>query len=132
MKTNRLKPIKKKKGKNQKVSRQNGRFGRAIQEILGGGVLEKEKTFRMFPFLLFVSFLAFVYITNDYTLERKVRTISHLHTELRDMRYEYISVKSNLITISKQSQLAKRLEKLGIKENSQPVNVIRIKVKKKE
>lgn len=130
MKTNRLKPKKKKKEKSLKSSLQKGRFGRATQEVLGGGVLEKERTFRMFPFLLFISFLAFIYITNDFTLESKVRKISHLQKDVMELRYEYISVKSNLITISKQSQLAKRLEKLGIKENKEPLRVIRIKVNK--
>ena len=130
MKTNSLKPKKKNKGKILKASVQKGRLGRATQEVFGGGVLEKERTFRMFPFLLFLSFLAFIYITNDFTLESKVREISHLQKDVMELRYEYISVKSNLITISKQSQLAKRLEKLGIKENKEPLKVIRVKVNK--
>jgi hypothetical protein len=128
MKTNSLNPEKKKKEK--KPSTSKGRFGKATHEVLGGGVFEKERTFRMFPFLLFLSLLAFIYITNDFTLESKVREISRLQKEVKELRYEYISVKSNLITISKQSQLAKRLEKLGIKENKEPLKVIRIKVNK--
>ncbi len=130
MKTNSLKPRKKKKEKKLKTSAQKGGFGKAAQGLLGGGVLEKERTFRMFPFLLFISFLAFIYITNDFTLESKVRKISHLQKEVMELRYEYVSVKSNLIVISKQSQLAKRLGKLGIKENKEPLKVIRIKVNK--
>lgn len=126
MKTNDLKPQKKKK----QLSAKKSRLGKATQEVLSGGVLEKERTFRMFPFLLFLAFLAFVYITNDYTVESKVRKIDHLEQEVREMRYEYISVKSNLINISKQSQLAKRLKNLGIKENNEPLKVIKIKVKK--
>lgn len=128
MKTNSLKPKKKKKEK--RVSGQRGRIGKATQEVLSGGVLENERTFRMFPFLLFLAFLAFVYITNDYMVESKVRKIDHLQQEIMELRYEYISVKSNLITISKQSQLAKRLKGLGIKENKEPLKVIRIKEKK--
>lgn len=127
MRTNSLKPQKKKKEKNLSLP-PKGRFGKATQEVLSGGVLEKERTFRMFPFLLFLSFLAFIYITNDFTLESKIREISKLQKDVKELRYEYISVKSNLITISKQSQLAKRLEKLGIKENKEPLKVIKIKV----
>ncbi len=130
MKTNSLKPKKKEKKEKKLSVPAAGRLGKATQEVLSGGVLEKERTFRLFPFLLFLSFLAFVYITNDFTLESKVREISRLQKEVKELRYEYISVKSNLITISKQSQLAKRLEKLGIKENKEPLKVIRIKVNK--
>lgn len=128
MKTNSLKPQKKKKEK--QLSAKRNRLGKATKEVLGGGVLEKERTFRMFPFLLFLAFLAFVYITNDYMVESKVRKIDLMQNEVRELRYEYISVKSNLINISKQSQLAKRLKSLGIEENKQPLKVIRIKKKK--
>lgn len=127
MKTNSLKPKKNKKEKHLKAPVNGKRISKATQEVLGGSLLEKERTFRMFPFLLFLAFLAFIYITNDFTLESKVREVGHLQKEVRELRYEYISVKSNLITISKQSQLAKRLKKLGIKENKEPLKVIKIK-----
>lgn len=127
MKTNSLKPKKHKKERRPKASAKSRRLSKATQGVLSGEVLEKERTFRMFPFLLFLAFLAFIYITNDFTLESKVRKISHLQKEVMELRYEYISVKSNLITISKQSQLAKRLKKLGIKENRDPLKVIKIK-----
>jgi len=115
-----------KKSKKQKKAVSTGGFGKAAQEVLGGGLFENERSFRMFPFLLFLTFMAFIYITNDYMVERRVRKISKLERELKELRYEYVSVKSNLMSISKQSQLEKRLERLGIKENNEPVKVIRI------
>jgi len=104
-----------------------GSFGRATQDVLGGAILENERTRRIFPFLLFLAGLAFIYITNDYVLENKVRKITKMEREIKELRYEYISVKSNLTTLSKQSQLAKRLESLGIKETNQPLKTIVIK-----
>jgi len=101
-----------------------GTFVRATQDVLGGGILENKKAKRVFPFLLFLALLAFVYITNDYLLENKVREITRLERQIRELRYEYISVKSDLMTLSKQSQLEKRLEKMGIKENKEPVKTI--------
>ncbi len=103
-----------------------GGFGKAAQEVLGGGILENNKTRHIFPYLLFLALLAFVYITNDYVLESKVRKITRLEHEIRELRYEYISVKSDLMTLSKQSQLEKRLERLGIKESKEPVKTITI------
>jgi hypothetical protein len=47
-----------------------------------------------------------------------------MERQIRELRYEYISVKSDLMTLSKQSQLEKRLEKMGIKENKEPVKTI--------
>ncbi len=131
MKSNKRKREIKKKKKHRK-SKSPGSFGRATQEVLGGGLLENDRNFSIFPYLLFLTFLAFVYITNDYMVESKVRKISHLEKELRELRYEYVSVKSNLMSISKQSQLEKRLEHIGIKENNEPVKVIYINKSKQE
>jgi len=107
-------------------------FGRAAQDVLGGGILENKNARRIFPYLLFLALLAFFYITNDYVLKSKVRKITKIERQIRELRYEYISVKSDLMTISKQSQLAKRLEKLGIKENNQPVKTIIIHPKEEK
>ena len=130
MKSNQFKPEKKKKKeKKEKHLKAGQSIGRATKEVLGGEMLEKEKTFKLFPYLIFLALLAFIYIANDFALEKKVRKISAMQKELMEMRYEYVSVKSNLINISKQSQLAKRLENLGIKENRDPVRIITINKK---
>ena len=109
-----------------------GTFGRATQEVLGGAILENKKAQRIFPYLLFLALLAFVYITNDYVLENKVRQITKMERNIKELRYEYISVKSDLMTLSKQSQLEKRLESLGIKENKEPVKTIVIDTKEEQ
>ena len=67
-----------------------GTFGRATQDVLGGAILENKKTQRIFPYLLFLALLAFVYITNDYVLENKVRRITKMEREIKELRYEYI------------------------------------------
>jgi len=109
-----------------------GTFGRATQDVLGGAILENKKAQRIFPYLLFLALLAFVYITNDYVLENKIRKITKMEREIKELRYEYISVKSDLMTLSKQSQLAKRLESMGIKENKEPVKTIIIHEKQEK
>jgi hypothetical protein len=101
-----------------------GSFGRATQDVLGGAILENERTRRIFPFLLFLAGLAFIYITNDYVLEKKVREITKMEHQIKELRYEYISVKSDLMTLSKQSQLEKRLESIGIKETQEPLKTL--------
>jgi len=124
MKSNKKKAEKKLKKQPKEFT--SGRFGRATREVLGGGILENERSFRMFPFLIYLAFLAFVYISVDYMAEGQIRRIGKLEKELKELRYEYVSVKSSLMSISKQSQLEKRLERLSIKENNEPVKVIHI------
>ena len=121
----------KKKTKSKKRTRDSGRkLGNAIKEFLGGEIL-KVSTFRLFPFLAFITFLAFIYIANNYYAERKIREINKLRKELKEIRYEYITTKSKLTELTKQSQLAKRLDHTGIKESTDPIKTIRDFIKSK-
>ena len=93
--------------------------------ILGGEMLSVG-TFRFFPFLIYIAFLAFIYIASNYYAEARIRDINHLRKEMKEINYEYITGKSKLEELSKQSQLAKKLEKQGIKESTKPVKTIRV------
>jgi hypothetical protein len=117
--------IKKKQKAKQRNRGSGRRVGKAINEFLGGEIL-KVSTFRLFPYLVFITFLAFVYIANNYYAERKIRQINKLRKELKEIRYEYITTKSKLTDLTKQSQLAKRLEHTGIKESTDPIKTITI------
>ncbi len=99
-------------------------IGSATQKFFAGDKLT-EGTFRLFPFVLFIAFLAFAYIANNFYAERKVRNISKIQKELKEIKYEYISTKSRLMQLSKQSQIAKKLEHSGIVESTEPVKIIR-------
>ena len=97
-----------------------------IKNILGGDLLSTG-TFKFFRYLLYLALLAFIYIANNYYAENNIRQINKLRKELKELRYEYINVKTRLMQIEKQSQIAKTLEKSGIKKNNQPVKIIEIK-----
>lgn len=98
----------------------------AIKSVLGGTFLEA-RTFQFFRFLLYLALLAFIYIANNYYAENNIREINKLRSELKELRYEYINTKTELMHLEKQSQIAKKLAKKGIKKNKQPVKTITIK-----
>jgi hypothetical protein len=123
MTENTKKKTRKKTKRTKKVPVDGRKVGNAIKEFLGGEIL-KSGTFRFFPFLVFITFLAFIYIANNYYAERKIRKINHLRKELKELRYEYITTKSKLTELSKQSQLAKKLEHSGIVESTEPIKII--------
>jgi cell division protein FtsL len=108
-----------------KLPKVETKIGSATKGLLGGEVLT-EKTFKLFPFLLFIALLAFLYIANNYLAEEKIRNINRLHRELKELRYEYINSKSELTNLSKESHLVKRLAEIGIKENKEPVKTLKI------
>ena len=100
------------------------KVGTAFKKVLGGEIIGTG-TFRFFPFLVFVAFLAFVYIANNYLAEDKIRKINRLTKELKEIRYEFITTKSKLGELTKQSKLADKLESKGIRESTEPIKTIK-------
>jgi len=68
------------------------------------------------PFLMFLAFLAAIYIANTHYAERKVREIQTLQKELKQERWRYMSLKSQLMYESKQIKVATRAKELGLRE----------------
>jgi hypothetical protein len=84
------------------------------------------------PFLLFLAVIALVYIANSHLAEKKVRRINKLSKEIKELKWEYLSVKSELMFRSKLSEVSKAVEPLGLKELNAPPQRIEAKVEKTE
>ncbi len=95
-------------------------FKKMLQNILGGSFLARTGMVNLLPFLFFITFLTILYIANIYYAEKDIREFNSLKSELKELRYEYITSKSNLMNISKQSEITKRLMKSGVKESVVP------------
>lgn len=74
----------------------------------------------------FTAALAMPYIYNSHRAERNVRRVDALNKEVKDLRAEYITLKSEHMSASKQSDVAQRLEMFGIEELSSPPKRIEI------
>jgi hypothetical protein len=68
------------------------------------------------PFILFLGLIAILYIANGYYADDKIREENKTKNEIKELRTEYISSKSDLMFVSKQSEVAKAVEPLGLKE----------------
>ena len=68
------------------------------------------------PFFLFLSVLAIVYIYNGHYADNTVRSINKVNRELKELQYEYKTLKSEVMFRSKQSELAKAVQPIGLKE----------------
>ena len=76
------------------------------------------------PFFLFLSALAVGYIYNGHMADKLVRKISVTEKNIKELEYEYKSVKAEVIYRSKASELVKAVEPLGLKEATQPPVVL--------
>jgi len=75
-------------------------------------------------FFLFLAALAVVYIYNGHYADKTIRNINKVSNDLKELQYEYKSLKSEVMFRSKQSELAKAVAPLGLKEIVVPPVVI--------
>ncbi len=79
-------------------------------------LLNYQSIVKQIPFFLFLALLAVVYIYNGHYADKTIRAISRTERELKELQYEYKTVKGDVLFRSKQSELAKAVEPLGLKE----------------
>lgn len=72
------------------------------------------------PFFLFLSAIAVFYIYNGHMADKLARKIAVTEKSIKELEYEYKSIKSEVIYRSKSSELVKVVEPLGLKESIQP------------
>ncbi len=94
--------------------------GKLIQAADYAFFLDKENAGRLMPYIFFLAFLAVLYIYNSNHAIRMIRDCDRLTKEIKEHRAEFISVKSEFMYRSKQSQVSKRLDERGLKELKQP------------
>ena len=72
------------------------------------------------PFFLFLSVLAVLYIYNGHYSDKTIKEINKTSKELKELQYEYKTLKSEVMFRSKQSELAKAVAPLGLQELTTP------------
>ena len=92
------------------------------QSFIDGSVLTRDGFINQFPFILFLTFIAVIYIGNRYHAEKIVRKTAKLQVEIKELRAESITSASKLMYISKQSEVARlvKLKGLELKEAVKP------------
>lgn len=68
------------------------------------------------PFFLFLAAMAVLYIYNGHYADKTIRNINKTAKEVKELQYEHKTVKSEVMFRSKQSELVKAVQPLGLKE----------------
>ena len=77
------------------------------------------------PFFLFLALLAVLYIFNGHFADKLTRKITTSEKHIKELEYEYKTIRSEVIFRSKASELAKAVEPLGLKELTQAPIVLK-------
>ena len=78
--------------------------------------LNYQSIVKQVPFFLFLALLAVMYIYNGHYADKTIRNISRTAKEVKELQYEYKTIKGEVMFRSKQSELVKAVEPLGLKE----------------
>lgn len=113
-----------KKQTEEKPVKEKKKVVKSLTSLVTGRFLTKEYVLNNIPFLLFLTFLGVCYIANGYYAEKTVKEIYEINSELKELRSEYITIKSELNYRSKQSQVARAIKSQGIEESIIPPHKI--------
>ena len=84
------------------------------------GVISKEAATDMLPFIIFVAFLGMIYIGNRHFAESNIRDIDRLGREVKELSWDYKTLKADLMMKSTQTEVAKEVDTLGLMEPVEP------------
>lgn len=89
-----------------------------IEAINIFGYFDQQSVVKMMPYIFFLTFLALIYIGNTYYAERTVRDIDRTERELKELRSEFITGKSELMYRSKLSEVAVAINPRELREST--------------
>ena len=97
-----------------------GKWTTPFVQLITGEFMRKDNLVNSLPFLFFLTFLGICYIANGYYAEKTIREIYKTSRDLKELRSEYITIKSDLEVLKQQSQVALTIKSMGLKESTSP------------
>jgi flagellar biosynthesis protein FlhB len=85
-----------------------------LKKIFDGTLFEGINFVKEIPYILLLIAMAFIYISNQYEAEKNALQINNLQKEIRELREKSISFASELMLMSKPSEISKMVEERGI------------------
>lgn len=112
-----------------KVPAKEGSATAFFRKLFVEGAVSKETATDMLPYLIFLCVLGMVYIANSHMAVKNIRNIDGLSKEVKELSWEYKSLKADLMFKSKMTEVAKKVDTLGLKELIEPPKKIVVEVK---
>ena len=109
--------IKKRVVKEEKAAPSSPNF---LTQYLKGAVSQESAT-EALPFILFIAFLGMIYIGNRHSAENNIRKIEALKKEVRELSWDFKTIKADLMFNSRQTEVITKVDSLlGLKVSVEP------------
>lgn len=87
----------------------------SIRQVINYGWVVKN-----IPFFLFLAVLAVLYIANGHYADKTIRNINATANDLKEMQYEYKTVKSEMMYKTREAEMVRAAAPLGLKISPEP------------
>jgi len=88
---------------------------RTIQGWLNGELLRSDWVRKQYKLIALIVFLVFLYILAGYHSMQQQHKLTDLRKEVRDKKFEYLTLSTELVTVSRQSNVIEELQRRGSK-----------------
>lgn len=102
-----------------------------VLDILKGKFLVSGDAPKNWLFIIFVSFLATIMIGSSHSADGKVHKIAALNEEVRELRSEFVDVRSDVQRLKLESTILETMELRGLFPSETPPQKIKVKTLKK-
>lgn len=94
----------------------------SLRDLLDGNVLTRKAVIKQSRFILLLVGIAFFSIANRNHAEKTVIHLNRLQSDVKELRSRYISTSSELVRISRQSEVMHLVNRydLGLEESLEP------------
>ncbi len=103
---------------------------KGVLDILKGKFLVSGDAPKNWLFIVFVSFLATIMIASAHSADGKVHKVAALNEEVRELRSEFVDVRSDVQRLKLESNIVEVAENLGLYPSETPPKKIRVKSEK--
>ena len=103
-------------------------LGESMKDLLDGKLLVDTGLRRNIRFIMFLTLLGILYIANGYHTEKLYMEKVALEKEVDELRFESITTASELIRLSVQSEVEKRIREAGldlVQSRVPPVKIVK-------
>ena len=100
---------------------------KGILDILKGEFLVSGDAPKNWLFIIFVSFLATVMIASSHSADKKAHQIAALSEGVKELRSEFVDVRSDLQRLRLESTITQTVEEKGLFSSETPPRKIRVK-----
>lgn len=101
-------------------------LAKGLNSLLSGNFLTRQLVQANLPFIFFLVVMMITYIGYGYFAEKNAKDLVQAETQLREVKAANLSINARLEKLKQQSQVARSISDLGLKESTDPPKVIRV------